>query len=264
MAAESAAGAAAGDDVVLETRGLTKRFGELVAVDQVDLAVRRGEFRSVIGPNGAGKTTLFNLITGPLRPSEGAVFFDGQDITGLPAHERIRRGIARSFQLSNIFGGLTVRENVRLAAQSGDYDRFSPRQALFDSLSAFPGVEARTDRVLEQIGLADQADAHAGALAYGDQRRLEIGLVLATDPDLVLLDEPTAGMSGEETERTIDLIHEVLADKTLVLVEHDIDLVMEVSDAIAVLHQGSLIADGTPEDISADEEVQRAYLGGHA
>ena len=251
-------------DVVLETRGLTKRFGEFVAVDGVDLAVERGEFRSVIGPNGAGKTTLFNLVSGPLGPTSGQVFFDGREVTDRPAHERIRMGIARSFQLSNVFRGLTVRENVRLAAQSVDYGRFSPRSAFLGSLAGFPAVDASTDRVLEQIGLDDRPDVPAGALSYGDQRRLEIGLVLATDPELVLLDEPTAGMSGEETERTIDLVHEVLADKTLVLVEHDIDIVMEVSDAIAVLHQGRLIADGTPEEISADEGVQRAYLGGHA
>ncbi|MFB6362176.1 MAG: ABC transporter ATP-binding protein [Halobacteriales archaeon] len=264
MAAESTPVAASRDNPILETRGLTKRFGELMAVDQVDLTVHSGEFHSVIGPNGAGKTTLFNLITGPIRPSAGAVFFEGSEITQDPVHERIRRGIARSFQLSNIFSGLTVRENVRLAAQAVDYRALSGRQTLFQPPAAVPDIDARADQILERIDLDGQAEAPAAALSYGDQRRLELGLVLATDPEVVLLDEPTAGMSGEETERTINLIHDILADKTLVLVEHNIDLVMEVSDTITVLHQGQCIANGPPEAISDEEEVQRAYLGGHA
>jgi len=251
------------EDPVLETRSLTRRFGEFTAVDRVDLAVGRGEFRSVIGPNGAGKTTLFNLISGRLRPTEGRVVFDGEDVTRLAPHERVHRGMARSFQITNLFGGLTVRENVRLAVQARAVGDIGPVRSFTRPASAFPALHERTRDVLEQIGLEAHADETARTLAYGDQRRLEIGLVLATDPELVLLDEPTAGMSGEETAATMALVTEVLADKTLVLVEHDIDLVMNFSDAITVLHQGRVIAEGTPAEISANEAVQRAYLGGH-
>lgn len=259
---ETEADVALSDEAILHTDGLTKRFGELVAVDDVNLSVERGEFRSIIGPNGAGKTTTFNLISGALSPSEGTVWFNGENVTGLAAHDRVRRGMARSFQISNVFGGLTVRENVRLAAQS-TFDRsFSPVDSFFKPTDEFPDVLGRADAVLDRIDLADQAETVANALAYGDRRRLEIGIVLATDPDLVLLDEPTAGMSGDETRETIALIEDVLADKTLVLVEHDIDLVMSLSDRITVLHYGQILAEGTPAEIAASEDVQDAYLGG--
>lgn len=250
------------EDAILRTENLTRRFGELAAVDDVNLAVREGEFRSIIGPNGAGKTTLFNLVSGAMAPTEGRVVFAGQDVTGLAAHERVRRGMGRSFQISNVFGGLTVRENVRLAVQSVVADTFDPYEALLKPTGEFPDVQARTDEVLARIALDDQAGTVADALAYGDRRRLEIGIVLATDPELVLLDEPTAGMSGDETRETIDLIREVLAGKTLVLVEHDIDLVMALSDTITVLHYGRVLTEGTPEEIAASDEVQEAYLGG--
>lgn len=252
----------AGADVVLETTELTKRFGELVAVDGVDLQVERGEFRSVIGPNGAGKTTLFDLVTGALRPSEGQVRFDGEDVTGLPPHERVRRGLARSFQITNVFPGLTVRENVRLAAQAASDDDVSALERFFRPKNTFEAVvEAATD-TLERVGLAGRADERAGALAYGDRRRLEIGLVLATDPTVVLLDEPTAGMSVEETAATMELIGDVLADRTLVLIEHDVDLVLEVSDRVTVLDQGRVLTTDTPDAVAADSAVQSAYLGG--
>ncbi len=250
--------------LILETTDLTKHFGDLVAVDAVDLRVREGEFRSVIGPNGAGKTTLFNLITGSMQPTRGTVTLNGRELTGLSPHERIHQGIARSFQITNVFPGLTVRENVRLAAQSVRYGDIGSGSVFFRSTSGFSEVNEHTHRILERIGLVDRADEHAGTLAYGDQRRLEMGLVLATDPDIVLLDEPTAGMSGDETGTAMELIDDVLAEKTLVLVEHDIDLVMEYSDTITVLHQGRVIADGTPQEISENDAVQQAYLGGHA
>ncbi len=247
---------------VLETAGLTKQFGELLAVDSVDLAVERGEFRSVIGPNGAGKTTLFNCITGAMTPTSGTVRFDGEDVTDLPPHERVRRGLGRSFQITNIFGGLTVRENVRLAAQSVLDDDMTVREEMLRDKETFDHINDRTTGVLEQVGLADRAEELAETLAYGDQRRLEIGIVLATDPELVLLDEPTAGMSSEETRATIDLIEDVLADRTLMLIEHDIDLVMEVSDRVTVLTRGEVLATGDPAEIAADEDVREAYLGG--
>ncbi len=250
------------DAPVLETEGLTKQFGELTAVDGVDLTVERGEFRSVIGPNGAGKTTLFNCVTGAMTPTAGTVRFDGADVTGLPPHERVRRGLGRSFQITNIFGGLTVRENVRLAAQSVVEGGLSAREELLRDKESFPAINDRTADVIERIGLADRAGERAETLAYGDQRRLEIGIVLATDPALVMLDEPTAGMSSEETRATIDLVREVLADRTLVLIEHDIDVVMELSDRITVLTRGKILAEGDPEAIAADEEVRDAYLGG--
>lgn len=249
-------------EAVLRTRGLTKRFGEMAAVDHVDIDVEQGEFRSVIGPNGAGKTTLFNLITGALSVSEGRVEFRGEDITALSPHERVRRGLGRSFQITNVFDGLTVRENVRLAAQSLFGEDISGRQAMFADKDGFEDVNRHTEEILERVGLADRAGEVAETLAYGDQRRLEIGIVLAYDPELVMLDEPTAGMSSEESRATIELIEDVLAEKSLMLIEHDIDLVMTVSDRITVLTRGQELATGTPAEISTDADVREAYLGG--
>jgi branched-chain amino acid transport system ATP-binding protein len=247
---------------LLETHGLTRRFDELVAVDHVDLSIEAGEFRSVIGPNGAGKTTLFNCITGALRASEGEVIFDGEDVTDLPSYERVRRGIGRSFQITNVFGGLSTLENVRLAAQSIPSREMTQGAQLFRPTTEFEDVTEHAWRVLEQVGLEDRAQERASTLAYGDQRRLEIGLVLATEPEVVLLDEPTAGMGSEETASTMQLVDDVLADQTLLLIEHDIDLVMDVSDRITVLNRGNVIRTGTPEEVAGDEDVQAAYLGG--
>ena len=260
--AGTGAGADGESDAVLATEALTKRFGELTAVDGVDLRVERGEFRSVIGPNGAGKTTLFDLITGAQRPTSGSVRFDGEDVTALAPHERVRRGLGRSFQITTVFSGLTVRENVRLAAQSVHDASISRVDRFLRPKDSFEAIAADTTATLERVGLADRAAERAGALAYGDRRRLEIGLVLATDPAVVLLDEPTAGMSAEETAATMQLIDEVLADRTLVLIEHDVDLVLEVSDRITVLDRGRVLTTGSPEAVADDEDVQRAYLGG--
>ncbi|MFK8215166.1 ABC transporter ATP-binding protein [Haloferax volcanii] len=249
-------------DPILRTENLTKEFGKLVAVDDVTLDVERGEFRSLIGPNGAGKTTTFNLLTGALRPTRGTVTFDGENVTALPPHERVRRGLGRSFQITNVFSGLTVRENVRLAAQAAREGGFTPVEAYLRRSDAFDDVNEHTDRVLDRSGLSGRGDEPADVLAYGDKRRLEIAIVLATDPDMVLLDEPTAGMSAEETRATMDLIDEVLSDRTLLLIEHDIDLVMRVSDRITVLHRGEVLAEGTPATVSEDPEVREAYFGG--
>lgn len=251
-----------GSDPLLETEGLVKRFGELTAVDDVSLSIERGEFRSIIGPNGAGKTTLFNLITGAMAPTEGHITFAGEDVTGLAPFERVRRGIGRSFQLTTVFGGLTVRENVRLAAQAPRQSSYSQLDWLLRPTSSFGDVSAAAADVLERVGLAEHAEERAAALAYGDRRRLELGIVLATDPDVVLLDEPTAGLSREATKETMTLIDTALADRTLVLIEHDVDLVMRVSDRVTVLDRGAVLATGTPEEIAADESVQAAYLGG--
>ena len=250
------------DDAALVARDLRKEFGELAAVNGLSIDVPRGEFRSVIGPNGAGKTTFFNLVTGVMTPTGGAIYFDGEEVTGLPPHERVRRGMGRSFQLTTVFGGLTVRENVRLAAQAAHDEGMSAVDWLVRSRDALPAVGRAADEALSRVGLADQADARAAALAYGDRRRLEIGIVLATDPAFVLLDEPTAGMSREETRATMRLVDEELSDRTLLLIEHDIDLVMDVSDRITVLDRGRELATGPPAAIADDESVQAAYLGG--
>jgi len=250
-------------DAVLRIDGLTKRFGQLTAVDDVDLAVERGEFRSVIGPNGAGKTTLFNLVSGAMTPTEGSITLLGRDVTDLGPAERVAAGLARSFQLTTVFDGLSVRENVRLATQAAAMSELSTVQHFFADVDGLDGVNRDTASVLERVGLAEVADARASTLSYGDRRRLEIALVLATDPEVVLLDEPTAGMSGDETEATIELVESVLADRTLVLVEHNVDLVMRVSDRITVLDGGRVVATGTPREIAADETVQDAYLGGY-
>ena len=255
---------ATSDTVVLQTDGLVKEFGNFAAIDNVNITLTRGEFRSIIGPNGAGKTTFFNLISGALDVTDGAVYFNGEDVTDLPPEERIRRGMGRSFQISNIFGGLTVYENVRLAVQAVHREEYNFFESLFRPTGRYDEINDRTDEILSRIDLLDARDVEAASLPYGDKRRLEIGVVLATDPELVLFDEPTAGMSPEETQNTIDLIEDVLAEQTLILVEHDIELVMEISDSITVLNHGQVLAEGTPEEIANDQDVQDAYLGGMA
>ncbi|MFD1599575.1 ABC transporter ATP-binding protein [Halobellus rarus] len=251
------------DEALLRTRGLTKRFGEFTAVDGVDLAIDRNEFRSIIGPNGAGKTTLFNLISGAMRPTEGSIHLAGTDITDFTPAERVGANLARSFQLTTVFNGLSVRENVRLAAQSARFDEMSAVKRLFSDPENLEGINRRTDTVVDQLGLSDVAEIQASDLSYGERRRLEVGLVLATDPEVVLLDEPTAGMGSDETAATMDLIEDVLAEKTVVLVEHNVDLVMRVSDRITTLNGGQVVATGTPEEVASDDRVQEAYLGGY-
>jgi branched-chain amino acid transport system ATP-binding protein len=245
--------------MVLDVTGLTKRFESLVAVDDVSFSVGRDVLKAIIGPNGAGKTTLFNLLTGSLAPTAGTIAFDGEEITGLAEHEVATRGIGRSYQITNIFPGVTVRENVQVAVQrerlQRPWDFYSRRDELEEVLGGCADV-------LERVGLADMADRPAEELAHGDKRRLEIGITLATDPELLLLDEPTAGMSPEETATTIDLIRDLRTDHTILLIEHDMDVVQEVADEILVLHNGSKLIEGRPEDVMSDQDVQRAYLGG--
>ncbi|MFC7203241.1 ABC transporter ATP-binding protein [Haloferax namakaokahaiae] len=244
---------------LLYTDGLTKRFGLLTAVDDVDLRIERDEIHSVIGPNGAGKSTLFNLITGLLQPSEGRVYFKDEDITDLPPRQIVHRGISRSFQIADLFEGLTVRENLRIAAQSldDDHDSFWKRA---DSLS---GPAGTADAILEDIGLTDLAEARADELSHGDRRKLDIGLGVAVEPELFLLDEPTAGMGKEESVKTVRMIQRVSADRgiTPVLIEHDLEIVMGISDQITVLSEGGILAHGPPEEIQNDPAVQKAYLG---
>lgn len=244
---------------ILETMNLRREFGALVAVDDVSVAIEEGSLHSIIGPNGAGKTTFFNLVSGTLAPTSGRVFYQGDDITDLPAHRTIHRGIGRSFQITNIFPNLTVFENVRLAAQAmgrGSY-------GLFRSHLRLTEPAARAAEVLEQVGLTGRAQAPARTLPHGDQRKLELGMILAPDPRVLMLDEPTAGMAAEQVPELMQLVQEIQSagDKTVVLVEHNMNVVMSVSDRITVMHQGSLLAEGTPAEISADERVQTAYLG---
>ena len=240
---------------ILETQGLTKRFGGLVAVDQVDFTLEEGELRAVIGPNGAGKTTFFNMLAGNLPPTEGKISFKGRDITSLTSHQISHLGVGRSFQITNIFPELTVFENVRVSAQS--------RKTTYNWWSYGGGhkdLNEKTEAILEYIGLEDKRDEPAGVLAHGEQRYLEIGITLATDPELLLLDEPTAGMSPAETVQTAELIRKVAADHTVILVEHDMEVVMGISEKITVLHDGRVLATGTPDEVRANDEVQRVYL----
>jgi branched-chain amino acid transport system ATP-binding protein len=244
------------DGVLLRTEQLTRSYGSLLAVDRVNVVVRQGELRSIIGPNGAGKTTFFRLISGEVGPTSGRIWFRGRDVTGLAQHVMARLGIGKSYQITNIFPHLSVLENVRVAVQghARSFDFWSRA----DRLSA---VRERAVDLLRTMGLAGKAEHLAAHLSHGEKRHLELAIALASDPVLLLLDEPTAGMSPEETDETIVLIRELAAGRTIVLVEHKMKLVMKISDRITVLHQGQVLADGTPEEIRANTLVQQTYLG---
>ena len=244
------------DGVLLQTDRLTRSFGSLTAVNSVSLTVRRGELRSIIGPNGAGKTTFFRLVSGEMEPSSGRVMFKDADITGLPQHRVVRLGIAKSYQITNIFPHLSVLENVRVAVQG-----YARSFNFWSRADALAGCRARANQILALVGLASRADRLAAHLSHGEKRHLEIGIALASDPALLLLDEPTAGMSPEETDETMVLIRELAKGRTVVLVEHKMKLVMGISDRVTVLHQGSVLADGTPDEIRSNRLVQETYLG---
>ncbi len=248
-------GGAAASGVILETRGLTKRFGGLTALNDVGLRVARGEIRAIIGPNGAGKSTLFNCLTGVLPPTDGRILFDGNDITGLPPNEVSRKAIARSYQITNILPGATVLENVRIAAQSRHHN-----WNLFRHYRSFVDIIARARAVLAAVDLVGKADELAANLSHGDQRTLEIAIALATEPKLLCLDEPTAGMSVAETHATVELIRRIAADLTILIVEHDMEVVMGLAQRITVLHYGEVLAEGTPAEIQGDARVQEVYL----
>ena len=256
------AGDAAGDEAVpvLETRGLARAFGALQAVAGVSLAVRRGELRAVIGPNGAGKTTLFHLISGWIAPTAGHVLFRGEDVTALAAPARCRRGISRTFQITSIFPELSVLENVRIAVQLKGRGSFR----LLGGGALLEATERTARESLEFMGLGDRAESLASTLPHGDQRLLEIAMAVAQRPELLLLDEPTQGLSPEDTASTVAVIREIARARrlTIMLVEHDMDVVFDLADRISVLHFGQLIAEGTSDEIRANAEVQRAYLGG--
>ncbi|HVQ77737.1 MAG TPA: ABC transporter ATP-binding protein [Candidatus Binatia bacterium] len=243
-------------DVLLRTDQLTRSFGSLIAVDRVDFAVVRGELRSIIGPNGAGKTTFFRLISGEMAPSGGRIWFDDKEITGMPQHAVARRGIAKSYQITNIFPHLSVLENVRVAVQGHgrSFDFWSRADRLTDT-------RHRALSLLQSVGIAHRERMLAAHLSHGEKRHLEIGIALASDPALLLLDEPTAGMSPEETDESMQLIRELAAGRTVLLVEHKMKVVMRISDRITVLHQGQVLAEGTPEEIRGNLRVQQTYLG---
>ncbi len=244
------------DAVLLRTERLTRAYGSLLAVSDVDVSVRRGELRSIIGPNGAGKTTFFRLISGETVPTSGRIWFNGADITGMPQHATARLGIAKSYQITNIFPHLSVLENVRVAVQG--YARSFNFWSRADRLTE---VRERAEAILKSVGLGAKTDLLAAHLSHGEKRHLELGIALASNPTLLLLDEPTAGMSPEETDATMRLIRELAAGRTVVLVEHKMKVVMGISDRITVLHQGQVLADGTPEEIRANTRVQQTYLG---
>lgn len=244
---------------LLRVQNLSKAFGHLQAVHHVSFAVRQGELRAIIGPNGAGKTTLFNLISGVLRPDDGQVFFQERDITHIPAHQRVRAGLSRTFQVPHIFPELTVWENFRLGVESAYHLNLFP----FLDSGRRTQVEHRVAQLLRELHIEEKADRLVGELAHGDQRLVEMGLALSLGARLLLLDEPTAGMSDEETEATDRLIRELWEKEnvTIVFIEHDMQVVFGVAHRITVLHFGQVLAEGTPEEIAHNEAVQAAYLG---
>ena len=241
---------------MLEVRGLTKSFGALRACDGIDLEVREGETHAIIGPNGAGKTTFISQLAGNLMPDAGTVRFAGEDITRLPAHRRARKGLARSFQITSVFLDFSALHNVALAVQS-----FNGRTGLWRPARADPALIEPARRLLEQVVLGARCDVPAVSMSHGEHRQLEVAMALATEPRLLLLDEPMAGMGVEESQRMIGLLGRLKQGKTIVLVEHDMDAVFRLADRISVLVYGRVIATGVPEEIRANKEVRKAYLG---
>lgn len=247
-ASESDLAESAATDALLRTEGLTKRFGGLVAVDDVNLRIERGEIRCLIGPNGAGKSTLLKLLVGQLSPSDGHIYYDGEDITDYSQHDRARTGLSMKFQVPAVYGDLSVRQNVHIPLQREVGGK---------------RIDAAIEETLDEFGLLDAADTRATDLSHGQQQWLEIAMASALDPDLLLLDEPAAGMSVRETEQTAEYVHRLNEerDMTLLVIEHDIDFVRAIAQSVTVLHRGEVFAEGTIEDIENDPEVRRIYLG---
>jgi branched-chain amino acid transport system ATP-binding protein len=243
-------------EVILKTERVGKRFGKFMALNDVSAEFQSGAITSIIGPNGAGKSTYFNLLCGMFPPSSGSVIFEGRNVTGRPQHEFAHMGIAKSFQITTVFPQLSTRENIRVARQAltSRYNIWSPRAKLTQ-------LTAEAHELVHRVGLWEKRESPAGSLAHGEQRALEIGMALASDPRLLLLDEPTAGMSPEETRAMMDLIVRLAAERTVILVEHKMKLVMSISDRLLVLHHGELLASGTPDEIRRNETVKRVYLG---
>jgi branched-chain amino acid transport system ATP-binding protein len=240
---------------VLRTEGLTIRFGGLTALNNVNFAINRGEIRAIIGPNCAGKSTFFNCLTGVLRPSSGRIVFNGEEITGLSPDRISRKGIARSYQITNILPNATTLENIRIAAQSRRHGWNLVRHH-----HAFRDIIEKAEAVLETVGLRGKGDELAANLSHGEQRNLEIGIALATEPQLLCLDEPTAGMSAGETDDTMELVRRISKDLTILIVEHDMTVVMGLAHKITVLHYGAILAEGTPAEIQSNPRVLEVYL----
>ncbi len=245
---------------LLKIDRLVKRFGGLAATDHATLAVQRGEIHALIGPNGAGKTTLIHQISGALAPDEGHIWFDGNDVTHLPMHRRALGGLVRSYQITSIFQRLSVLDNIALAVQAISGSSFS----FWKPARAEKAKYAQAATVVERVGLGEQIHTLAGALSHGEQRQLEVGIALATQPQLLLLDEPMAGMGPDESERMVTLLQSLRGEATILLVEHDMDAVFRLADTISVLVAGQVIASGTPEHIKESTAVKQAYLGDDA
>ena len=244
--------------VLLETRSLTKKFGELVAVAHVDFVIEEGLVHSLIGPNGAGKTTFFNMLAGEFPPTSGKILFKGDDITGLTSNRVSHLGIGRSFQVTSLFPDLTVLENVQLAVQS----RGRQSYRFLQKVSKLHMVDQKAEEILRKIGLVDKRSRKASELPHGDQRALEVGIALATEPVLLLLDEPTSGMPPAEGTEIMGLIKTLSEGITILLIEHKMNIVLSISDRITVMHEGRIIAEGPPDQIKENIEVRKAYLGG--
>ena len=240
---------------LLRTERLTVRFGGLTALDNVDFEIRRGEIRAIIGPNGAGKSTFFNCLTGVLRPTSGRILFNGENIAGLPPNLISQKGIARSYQITNILPNATTLENVRIAAQSRRHG-----WSMLRHHSAYRDIIDKAQGVLDAVGLGSKATELAANLSHGEQRNLEIGIALATEPQLLCLDEPTAGMSAAETHDTMELVRRIAKDHTILIVEHDMQVVMALAQRISVFHYGDLLAEGTPDEIQQNPRVLEVYL----
>jgi branched-chain amino acid transport system ATP-binding protein len=244
---------------ILELDDVTKKYGELVAVDQVSFDVDRGELPALIGPNGAGKTTMYNLLTGKFPPTEGTITFDGEEVNDFSTAKRTRLGMGRSFQITNIFEGMTVRQNLRAPVIARSNARWNPLSRVGNQ----EAINAETEEYIDLVELSEIADQKTENLAYGDKRRVEIGVALATDPELMFLDEPTAGMNPTETQEMVDLIQSLDEETgtTFMVTEHDMDVVFSIASRVLVLDRGEIIADGSPEEIRTNERVQGAYLG---
>jgi len=244
---------------MLEVSDLHKSFGKTRIINGINLSVPKDQRHAVIGPNGAGKTTLFHLLTGSYKPDRGKILFNQKDITGLPPHKINRLGLARSFQITNVFPGLSVLENIRQVVLSKHHIRFN----FFSNVNGMVRINQESMTILENIGLGGVKDDLAGELSYGQQRALEIGLTLASEPQMILLDEPTAGMSMDETRDAVKLIDRLTQDKTLIIIEHDMEVVFSLADRITVIYYGEVLASGMPDEIRGHQKVKEAYLGDH-
>ena len=245
------------DGTILKMVDLYKNFGDLTAINGFSLSIVRGKRHAIIGPNGAGKTTLFNLLSGRFKPTRGRILFNGKDITGMSPYRISRLGIARSFQIINVFPQLSVFENVHAVLMSKNHIRYD----FLRNIKRWKKLTEETVSLLEQIGLLDKKEIPAGFLSYGEQRGLEVGLTIASDPEIILLDEPTAGMSMDETRQAIKLIDRVTKGKTLVIIEHDMEVIFSLADVITVMQYGNIVATGSPEEIRKNQKVKEAYLG---